>query len=119
MIEQKQGHHHKQTNSQPMRGEEMTQQPPGWGGQSSRELMCTAASSQLSSTLNMALPQRLSQVSAMMSVNEGLRVPPPPTPTKSTQRVETDFRHMIQVQTTDHRSVQRMCCCSPCGMFVF
>lgn len=32
MIEQKQGHHHKQTNSQPMRGEEMTQQPPGWGG---------------------------------------------------------------------------------------
>lgn len=31
MIEQKQGHHHKQTNSRPMRGEEMTQQPPGWG----------------------------------------------------------------------------------------
>lgn len=38
MIEQKQGHHHKQTNSQPMRGECMTQQPPwgedsgGWAG---------------------------------------------------------------------------------------
>lgn len=32
MIEQKRGHHHKQTNSQPMRGEEVAVNNRGGGG---------------------------------------------------------------------------------------
>lgn len=64
MIEHKQGHHHKRTNSQPMKRDLNVDKAVRNGCVQQHDIS-------LSATLNMALPRRLIPVSVMISMNEG------------------------------------------------
>ena len=125
MIEQKQGHHHKQTNSRPMRGEEVTVYDRGDGSDRRVFLLLFFFSplltwngavrnwcvEQLSSTPNMAVHRRLSQVNVMLSVNEGLHF---------FQQNQTQIRDLkfsaLHVQITDQC---RDCAAALHDMFFF
>ena len=67
---------------------------------------------QLSSTPNMAVHRRLSQVNVMLSVNVGLHF----FPTKPNSDTWSEIQ---RAPGPDYRSVQRLCCCSPWHVFLF
>lgn len=129
MIEQKQGHHHKQTNSWPMRGEEETATTAEGGAGSDRQLSRPAWTEQWVKTdvHSNALPHLSSTLKTRLCLegrykwtwwclmNEGLHVAAKPN-----SRVKTVSNTWTEVQRTPgsyDRSVQRLCCCSQGDVF--